>query len=305
MATHDYVIDNQSAPTARADINNALAAIVTNNSSASAPSVPFAGMWWLDTANNYLKMRDKDNAAWVIVGEFDITNDRFKLISDSIKAASGGGIDILNSSGTKIIDLQVASQATAEAGTNNTELMTPLRTAQSVFENAVIYPKVVTILQSGTSYVMPSNARAVLIRASGGGGGGSSYNATTAAAANGFTGSTTTVSNTTLSISIVAEGGARGVNTTNETAILTGSSGGDVLKGAGAAGGSGDAGNNTTANRSNGRPANLVTKYLISDNVGGETLTYAIGAGGAGGLAGGTDFGGEAGMTGFVELWIW
>jgi len=304
MATHDYVIDNQSAPTARADINNVLQAIVTNNSGASAPSVTFAGMWWLDTTNNYLKMRDKDNAAWVIVGEFDITNDRFKLISDSIKAASAGGIDVLNSSGTKIIDLQVASQATAEAGTNNTELMTPLRTAQSVFENAIIYPKIVTILQSGTSYVLPSTARAVLIRASGGGGGGSAYNPTFATAADGFTGGTTTVTNATLGINIVAEGGARGVNTTNETAILNASSGGDVLRGSGAAGGSGDAGNNTTANRSNGRPANLVSKYIIDGtNVGGATLTYAIGAGGAGGTSSGTS--GEAGMTGFVEIWAW
>jgi len=304
MATHDYVIDNQSAPTARADINNVLQAIVTNNSGASAPSVTFAGMWWLDTTNNYLKMRDKDNAAWVIVGEFDITNDRFKLISDSIKAASAGGIDVLNSSGTKIIDLQVASQATAEAGTNNTELMTPLRTAQSVFENAVIYPKIVTILQSGTSYVLPSTARAVLIRASGGGGGGSAYDPTFATAANGFTGGTTTVTNAALGINIVAEGGARGVNSTNETEILNASSGGDVLRGSGAAGGSGDAGNNITANRSNGRPANLVTKYVIdAANVAGATLTYAIGAGGAAGTVSGAS--GEAGMTGFVEIWAW
>jgi microcystin-dependent protein len=61
----------------------------------------------------------------------DVTNSRVKLISNSVKAASAAGIDILDSTGTKIIDLQIASEATAKAGTNNTELMTPLRVAQA------------------------------------------------------------------------------------------------------------------------------------------------------------------------------
>ena len=131
MATHDYDIANQSAPAFRSDLNNVLAAIVSNNSSASEPSTKFANMWWMDTANNYLKIRDKNNSNWIIVGEMDVTNSRVKLISDSLQAASGGGIDIKNSSGTTIIDLNVASEATAKAGTNNTELMTPLRVKQA------------------------------------------------------------------------------------------------------------------------------------------------------------------------------
>lgn len=132
MATHDYVINNQTAPAFRSDLNNALAAIATNNSGSSAPGTTYAGLWWFDTSANLLKIRNAANNAWVTVGEFDVANSRFKLISDSLKAASSGGIDILNSAGTKIIDLQVASEATAQAGTNNTELMTPLRVAQAV-----------------------------------------------------------------------------------------------------------------------------------------------------------------------------
>jgi len=131
MATHDYDIANQSAPAFRSDLNNVLSAIVSNNSSASEPSTKFANMWWMDTANNYLKIRDKNNSNWIIVAEMDVTNSRVKLISDSLQAASGGGIDIKNSSGTTIIDLNVASEATAKAGTNNTELMTPLRVKQA------------------------------------------------------------------------------------------------------------------------------------------------------------------------------
>jgi len=131
MATHDYDIANQSAPAFRSDLNNVLSAIVTNNSSATEPSTKFANMWWMDTANNYLKIRDKNNSNWIIVAEMDVTNSRVKLISDSLQAASAGGIDIKNSSGTTIIDLNVASEATAKAGTNNTELMTPLRVKQA------------------------------------------------------------------------------------------------------------------------------------------------------------------------------
>jgi microcystin-dependent protein len=88
-------------------------------------------MWWLDTTNSYLKIRDQNNSNWIIVAEFDVANSRAEFLTNKISAASAAGIDVFNSSGTKIIDLQVASEATAKAGTNNTELMTPLRTRQA------------------------------------------------------------------------------------------------------------------------------------------------------------------------------
>lgn len=71
MATHDYVIDNQSAPAFRSDLNGALQAIVTNNSSATAPTTTYANMIWYDTANNQLKKRNGANSAWVILGTVD------------------------------------------------------------------------------------------------------------------------------------------------------------------------------------------------------------------------------------------
>jgi len=308
MATHDYVIDNQSAPSARSDINNVLQAIVTNNSGTSAPSVTYAGMWWLDTTNNYLKLRDKDNADWVIVGELDVTNDRWKLISDSLKAASAGGIDVLNSSGTKIIDLQVASQTTAEAGTNNTELMTPLRTAQAIAENAISYPQVITTLTSGTSYTIPSGAQAVLIEASGGGGSGGASQFSGNFTVNGNIGSDTTVSNGTLGISITAKGGARGLAASagGNAPPLTGDAGGDILAAVGAAGG-GAGLNNYAITCTAGGNGNLVRKYVTSASAGApvenELLTYSLGAGGAVVYAGSTPS--VAGQNGFIKLTIW
>ena len=42
MATHDYVIANGTGAAVRSDLNDALAAIVSNNSSATAPATTYA-----------------------------------------------------------------------------------------------------------------------------------------------------------------------------------------------------------------------------------------------------------------------
>ena len=79
MATHDYNIANQGFPAFRSDLNDALAAIVTNNSNATAPSTTFARMFWVDTSANpnILKMRNADDDAWITIMEIDQTNDNF------------------------------------------------------------------------------------------------------------------------------------------------------------------------------------------------------------------------------------
>ena len=65
MAQHDYDIANQSGANFRADLNNALDAIVSNNSGSSEPSTKFAYEWWVDTSNNLLKLRNSANNAWI------------------------------------------------------------------------------------------------------------------------------------------------------------------------------------------------------------------------------------------------
>ncbi len=49
MAQHDYNLANQSGADFRADLNNALSAIVTGNSRASDPSHTFAQQLRVDT----------------------------------------------------------------------------------------------------------------------------------------------------------------------------------------------------------------------------------------------------------------
>ena len=67
MATHDYVIANQNGANTRSDLNNALSAIVSNNSSATEPSTTYAYMWWADTATDTLKQRNAADSAWISI----------------------------------------------------------------------------------------------------------------------------------------------------------------------------------------------------------------------------------------------
>ena len=74
MATHDYVIANGTGSAVRSDLNNALAAIVSNNSSSTEPSTTYAFQWWADTNNTLLKIRNAGNSAWVTVGDYSTAN---------------------------------------------------------------------------------------------------------------------------------------------------------------------------------------------------------------------------------------
>jgi microcystin-dependent protein len=78
MAQHDYVIDNQTAPNFRADLNNALAAIVSTNSGSSAPSTTYANMLWYDTTANILKMRNEADDTWIDLGTLNQSTSRFE-----------------------------------------------------------------------------------------------------------------------------------------------------------------------------------------------------------------------------------
>ena len=85
MATHDYVIANGTGAAVRSDLNNALAAIVSNNSGSSEPGTTYAYQWWADTNANVLKIRNSANNAWITLRELDGT----MLIEDGSAASPG------------------------------------------------------------------------------------------------------------------------------------------------------------------------------------------------------------------------
>ena len=85
MATHDYIISNASGAAVRADLNNALAAIVSNNSNATSPTTTYAYQWWADTTTGQLKLRNSSNSAWITIFELDGT----MLMEDGTVSAPG------------------------------------------------------------------------------------------------------------------------------------------------------------------------------------------------------------------------
>lgn len=94
MAQHDYNIANQSGQAFRADLNNALAAIVSGNSGASAPSTTFAYQYWVDTSSSpaLLKQRNGANNAWVTIGQLDTANLQAgtgSIVNADVNASAG------------------------------------------------------------------------------------------------------------------------------------------------------------------------------------------------------------------------
>ena len=74
MAQHDYVIANGTGSAVRSDLNNALSAIVSQNSGATEPATMYAYQLWADTTTGLLKIRNSANSAWVTVGTLASAN---------------------------------------------------------------------------------------------------------------------------------------------------------------------------------------------------------------------------------------
>lgn len=130
MAQHDYVIDNQTAPNFRADLNNALSAIVSTNSGASAPSTTYANMLWYDTTNDILKMRNEANSGWINIGTLNQSTGQFE-----------------------VANLTTLTQADWEAGIVTTEaLVSPAKIKAAVESFVPIYEDGEDATTSGTSH---------------------------------------------------------------------------------------------------------------------------------------------------------
>jgi hypothetical protein len=87
MSQHDYVIENQDGASFRADINNALAAVVSLNSGPTEPAAPFAYMLWQDTTAGVLKQRNAANSAWVTLTDALAIR---QLTTAAVQAATSG-----------------------------------------------------------------------------------------------------------------------------------------------------------------------------------------------------------------------
>ena len=113
MAQHDYDIANQSGSSFRADLNNALDAIVSNNSGSSEPSTTFAYEWWIDTSNNLLKLRNSANNAWITI-PISITADNATSGALTVNGnlSTTGTLDV--NGGELILDADADTSITAD-----------------------------------------------------------------------------------------------------------------------------------------------------------------------------------------------
>ena len=74
MAQSDQQIQNASGSSVRSDLNNNLDALYSNNSGASEPAVTSAFMWFADTSNDALKIRNAADSAFITVGTLSEAN---------------------------------------------------------------------------------------------------------------------------------------------------------------------------------------------------------------------------------------
>ena len=151
MAQHDMSLDNATGANFRADLNNALLAIASNNSGSSAPSTTYALQFYADTTNNILKLRNAANDGFInlftLAGGVDVDaasnfnedvtftgasanivfdksaddlifNDNAKAVfgtsSDGLEIFHDASDSIINDNGTGSLKLQLGGSTKAE-----------------------------------------------------------------------------------------------------------------------------------------------------------------------------------------------
>lgn len=120
MAQHDMVVDNAAGAVFRADLNAAFQALASNNMGATAPSVTYGGMFWLDisTSPATLRMRNNGNTAWINCGN---------LTELSYLAGVTSGIQTQINAKAPLLSPNFTGTPTApnaDVGTNTTQVAT-------------------------------------------------------------------------------------------------------------------------------------------------------------------------------------
>ena len=119
MAQHDYAIANQSGLSFRQDLNNALLAIVSQNSGATEPSTTYAYQWWADTTTGLLKIRNAANSAWVTIGTLASTNLGLATVASPSFTGTATFAGNVLLSGTGVLDLPAGTTAQRPGSPNS------------------------------------------------------------------------------------------------------------------------------------------------------------------------------------------
>ena len=161
MAQSDQTVQNATFPSVRADINDNLAALFSQSSGNSAPSVTVAFQPWVDTSSSppVWKVRNGSNSAWITVGVLDPAG------------FNAGGITQIANGGTGAITaaLALAALLPSQAGNAGKALVTSGSAASwgSVASGASIQ-----VFTANGTYTPTAGKTTFLVFATGGGGGG-------------------------------------------------------------------------------------------------------------------------------------
>lgn len=154
MSQADQVVQNDTFPNVRADINNNLAALFSCSSGNTAPSVTVAFMDWIDTsgASPLWKKRNAANNAWITVGTISGSTI---AVEGALPSQSGQSGKYLTTNGT------IASWGTIPPGSTK------------------------EVFTSNGTWVKPSAGTIALVTLWGGGGSGGRYQSGAAAGGGG------------------------------------------------------------------------------------------------------------------------
>ena len=138
MAQHDYNIANQSVPSFRSDLNNALSAIQTTNSGTSLPTGAVAGQIWLDTTNaTSPTLKFYDGTDSISLATINYTANTVDWLDSSVTitglstTATGTVLTLTDSASTSTVNLIIDNQKeirfreTTANGTNYVALKAP------------------------------------------------------------------------------------------------------------------------------------------------------------------------------------
>ena len=135
---HDYNIANQSFPSFRSDLNNALSAIQTTNSGTSLPTGAVAGQIWLDTTNaTNPTLKFYDGADSISLATINYTANTVDWLDSSVSitglstSATGTVLTLSDTASTSTVNLIIDNQKevrfreTTANGTNYLGLKSP------------------------------------------------------------------------------------------------------------------------------------------------------------------------------------
>ena len=322
MAQSDQSVQNATFPSVRADINDNLAALYSQSSGNSAPTVTVAFQPWVDTSSSppVWKVRNGSNSAWITIGILDPAG------------FNAGGITAIANGGTGAATATAAINALIPSQTGNSgKLLTTNGTAVSW--GAVGSNPKIDIFASSTTWTCPTGVTQVIVSVVGGGGGGGGNEGNESGGTGGVGGAgigiLTVTPATVYTITVGAgggggSGGGAGGNGAAGGTSNFGPQGGTVLisatGGGGASGGyNGNTGSDGAAGTCSSTSANLrranvsaaAIPYIAGGSItngSGGPVVWSVAAGaspgsrGQGGSPGNAGAGGYGGVI-LIEYW--